>query len=271
MLAQSKESARPVAPEAHSATAPAGSNQSRVGFERRANIRRIIESLRVAPMMRFEVRELLAMSPSGARKYIRELLGAGVIEYSRFVGGRPGYLGEPEFVLSEDVDRVVDFLSVLDAAPTRTWLNSKDKHHMDASHRTTGAGRRFHILADDEHYPVRVSKEPPAPDPLALPAPFFSPPRQVLRAKDRLPAASPAPPQPTGFNALVVEFARRMPDPVDVAAKQATKIAQQNERLRQDLIAECRASAAFFGRLAAGPNLQTPADRRIALSAGAHA
>lgn len=201
MLPQSNESARPVASEGLPVAAPAQFNQSRIGFERRANIRRIIDALGIEPMMRDQVRALLAMSPSGARKYIKTLNVAGVMEINRYVGGTNYYLGEPEYVLSEDADLVARFLVELDTTPSRSYPGSKHKQHLDAAHHATG--RHFHIMSDDEHYPVRVSKEPPAADPLALPAPFFAPPRQILRAKDRLPAAPPAPSMPTGFAALV--------------------------------------------------------------------
>lgn len=208
MLAQSNESARPVAPEDLPVVALAQTNQSRIGFERRANIRRIIDALRIEPMMRHQLRALLAMSPSGARKYIKSLKVAGIMEISRYVGGNNYYLGEPEYVLSEDADLVARFLVDLDTAPTSSRAGTKVKQDLDATHRA--AGRHFHILSDDEHYPVRVSKAPPAPDPLAFRREFFAESaRNALAAdevlRDELPAFNP----PTGCLGFpVVRFIR---------------------------------------------------------------
>jgi hypothetical protein len=42
-------------------------------------------------------------------------------------------------------------------------------------------GRRFHILADDAHYPVRISREPAARDPLV--AALFGAPAGGMEAR----------------------------------------------------------------------------------------
>jgi DNA-binding transcriptional ArsR family regulator len=126
------------------------------------NMRMLVEALGQREMLADEICDLLKFSPSGARKYIRDLREDGVIELARYVDGTATYLGLAVYTLTPDPERVRAFLAGLGqpqqlAPPSRGRLNR---------FAAAGPGRHFHIIADDTHYAVRVSRVQVFRDPL---------------------------------------------------------------------------------------------------------
>ena len=127
------------------------------------NIKKVVGALRESELKRYELEALLQLSPSGTRKYVSELRESGVLELARYIDGTATYLGVPVFKLVDDTKRVNDFLAGLDAG--RVCAKRKcDKSQLDLAKRM--AGRHFHIMADDTHYAIRVSRTPAFRDPL---------------------------------------------------------------------------------------------------------
>lgn len=133
-------------------------------------IRKLIAALQLGQLMREDIANLLQLSPSGVRKYIADLREAGVMEIARFVDGTATFLGYPEYRLTPDFSRVQDYLAALDAAP----VCARKEKTSELVQAQRNPSRHFHILADDEHYAIRVSRAPAAPDPMALPPAFFA-------------------------------------------------------------------------------------------------
>lgn len=70
------------------------------------NMQKLIGELQLHEMLADEIAWFLKFSPSGARKYIRDLREAGVIELARYVEGTATYLGKAVYQLTPDPDRV---------------------------------------------------------------------------------------------------------------------------------------------------------------------
>lgn len=131
------------------------------------NIRTIIAALGGTEMDIDALCDLLHFSPSGARKYIRELRAVGVMEIGRYADGTVTYLGRAMFRLA-DPSRVDDFLSMLNADVTPPQRKPSVKRQPPDL-----AGRNIHIMADDSRYPLRVSRVVVARNPLV--AALFGP------------------------------------------------------------------------------------------------
>jgi hypothetical protein len=136
------------------------------------NINAIISTLRQCEMTREHIQTLLKFSPSGARKYVRELVNAGVMVVSHLEHvPRISNKGQAQqihwFKLTDNEDIIDNVLAVI-------LRKEKEKVPREPAPRvlTGDPSRHFHIMADDTHYPVRVQhKKIPAPDPLL--AAFF--------------------------------------------------------------------------------------------------
>ncbi|SFM14436.1 MULTISPECIES: winged helix-turn-helix domain-containing protein [Rugamonas] len=129
------------------------------------NMQKLIGELSMHEMLADEIAWFLKFSPSGARKYIRDLREAGVIELARYIEGTATYLGKAVYQLTPDPDRVRAFLAAIvqpkrEGAPPRKERPGLREQHM------AGSGRHFHILADDTHYAIRVNRAPVMRDPL---------------------------------------------------------------------------------------------------------
>ncbi|MBJ7309273.1 winged helix-turn-helix transcriptional regulator [Rugamonas sp. CCM 8940] len=140
------------------------------------NMQKLIGELSMHEMLADEIAWFLKFSPSGARKYIRDLREAGVIELARYIEGTATYLGKAVYQLTPDPDRVRAFLAAIvqpkrEGAPPRKERPGLREQHM------AGSGRHFHILADDTHYAIRVNRGPVMRDPLVA-ALFGSAPSQ---------------------------------------------------------------------------------------------
>jgi hypothetical protein len=111
-------------------------------------------------MTRDQIAGLLGMGPSGARKYVADLNGLTSLT---FVGA------EQFHRWTANANKTRAFMASLDALAARPMRAPRTA----LSIATRDPSRHFHILADDEHFSVRVSRCAPARDPMALPVAFF--------------------------------------------------------------------------------------------------
>lgn len=140
------------------------------------NMQKLIGELSVHEMLADEIAWFLKFSPSGARKYIRDLRDAGVIELARYIEGTATYLGKAVYQLTPDPERVRAFLSAI-VQPKREGVAPRKERPGLREQSMAGNGRHFHILADDTHYAIRVNRGPVMRDPLVA-ALFGSAPSQ---------------------------------------------------------------------------------------------
>ncbi|MES2127963.1 MAG: winged helix-turn-helix domain-containing protein [Pseudomonadota bacterium] len=129
------------------------------------NMQKLIGELMTHEMLADEIAWFLKFSPSGARKYIRDLREAGVIELARYIEGTATYLGKAVYRISPDPERVQAFLAAI-VQPKREGAPPRKERAGAREQNMAGAGRHFHILADDTHYAIRVNRNPVGRDPL---------------------------------------------------------------------------------------------------------
>jgi hypothetical protein len=129
------------------------------------NMQKLIAELQQHEMLADEIAWFLKFSPSGARKYIRDLREAGVIELARYIEGTATYLGKAVYQLTPDAERVKQFLGAI-SQPKREGAPPRKERPSLRDQAMAGAGRHFHILADDTHYAIRVNRAPVTRDPL---------------------------------------------------------------------------------------------------------
>ncbi len=130
-----------------------------------ATQRRIENMQKLIGELADEIAWFLKFSPSGARKYIRDLRDAGVIELARYIEGTATYLGKAVYQISPDPERVKAFLSAI-VQPKREGAAPRKERPGLREQNMAGAGRHFHILADDTHYAIRMNRTPVTRDPL---------------------------------------------------------------------------------------------------------
>ncbi|MES2296012.1 MAG: winged helix-turn-helix domain-containing protein [Pseudomonadota bacterium] len=129
------------------------------------NMQKLVGELAQHEMLADEIAWFLKFSPSGARKYIRDLRDAGVIELARYIEGTATYLGKAVYQISPDPERVKAFLSAI-VQPKREGVPPRKERPGLRDQNLAGTGRHFHILADDTHYAIRMNRAPVARDPL---------------------------------------------------------------------------------------------------------
>lgn len=129
-------------------------------------MRKIVEALRERELCLVDVCEVLAMSPSGGRKYIADLLAAGVMmvgHYKPHPASHPmSRFGETAYYrLTANADVVDAFLAQID---NQQIGDLKDRKKEAARHLH---GRAIHLVSDDIAYPFKMpSLAVPPPDPL---------------------------------------------------------------------------------------------------------
>lgn len=141
------------------------------------NFQRLINELANHEMLADDIAWFLKFSPSGARKYIRELREAGVIELTRYVEGTASYLGKAVYKISSDSERPKAFLAAI-CETEPTGANSHKKRSRLREECLESDGRHFHFLADDTHLTVGVNRCPVARDPLV--AALFGPALSII-------------------------------------------------------------------------------------------
>jgi DNA-binding Lrp family transcriptional regulator len=129
------------------------------------NMQKLIGELAQHEMLADEIAWFLKFSPSGARKYIRDLRDAGVIELARYIEGTATYLGKAVYQISPDPERVKAFLAAI-VQPKREGVAPRKERPGLREQNMAGTGRHFHILADDTHYAIRMNRTPVTRDPL---------------------------------------------------------------------------------------------------------
>jgi predicted transcriptional regulator len=132
--------------------------------ERLEKIRKLVTALQDRDMRREDIADLLAMGPSGVRKYIADLRESGVMEIARYADGTATFLGYAEYRLALGVDETREYLANLAAAPT----SGRKDRISELALAERDPKRHIHIMQDDEYYQVRVSRSIPAPDPLVV-------------------------------------------------------------------------------------------------------
>ncbi len=129
-----------------------------------ANMHILLAALSTRDMMRDEFCELLHFSPSGARKYIRELREAGVIEVARYVDPSAHNFGMPVYrLVSGTADAFLAETCEVKKAPA---VKRRETVATDPS-------RHMHIMGDDVFYSARSPRVVVARDPLI--EAFFGP------------------------------------------------------------------------------------------------
>jgi DNA-binding Lrp family transcriptional regulator len=144
------------------------------------NMQKLIAELQNHEMLADEIAWFLKFSPSGARKYIRDLRDAGVIELARYIEGTATYLGKAVYQLTPDAERVKAFLAAI-VQPKREGAPPRKERPSLREQSMAGSGRHFHILADDTHYAIRVNRGPVMRDPLV--AALFGAPASQQKAQ----------------------------------------------------------------------------------------
>lgn len=115
---------------------------------RQDNMRKLVDELGKRDMLADEICFFFGYSPSGARKYIRELVDAHIIEVSYNVAGT--HMGPAVYSLSPDADHVHAFLALMDDSEmTRPAVRNSGAKGVPES------GRNFHIMADDTTYRIK--------------------------------------------------------------------------------------------------------------------
>ena len=143
------------------------------------NMKRLVNEFSSREMLLDEICQFLKFSESGARKYVRDLRAAGVIELARYINATANYLGKPVYQLTPDKERVSGFLASI--VQLKTFATEPKKEHVPSRQEKRliqmGRNRHFHILGDDAHYQIRINHSPVQRDPLVA-ALFGSAPAQ---------------------------------------------------------------------------------------------
>ncbi|MBD8531534.1 MULTISPECIES: hypothetical protein [unclassified Massilia] len=133
---------------------------------RAERLRTLVTALLAGDLERSEIGEVLQLGPSGVRKYLAEL--GAKIEIARRVDATEKFEGFPVYRLAITVDEARAYLASLAGdLPSRPAKQSMSALMVAAR----DPRRHFHILEDDVHYMVRLSRTPPMRDPLV--AAFF--------------------------------------------------------------------------------------------------
>jgi len=141
--------------------------------DRIAAMRRLVEKLAIGEMPGDEISRSLKLSPSCCRKYLVDLIDGGIVDLARREPrSKLGRLGQPVYKLVASQQKIERFFE--DALVVKPDSEPK----VDLRTMLAGAGRHFHILADDTQYAIRVSCAPAMRDPLV--AAFFGPAREVM-------------------------------------------------------------------------------------------
>lgn len=141
--------------------------------ERRVdNFKLLLKAMEETPLMSDQISALLKFSPSGTRKYVREMREAGAIEIKCFVEGTATYVGRPLYQLGEPA-RVAQFLVDIQSQNGVGKPGPKAAIATSAQH-LADKSRHFHVMADDVHYAIKVTRiGPVVRDPLV--AALFGP------------------------------------------------------------------------------------------------
>lgn len=133
------------------------------------SMKRLVAEMAVRDMTLADVGYWIDMSPSGARKYIYDLVGAGLVTQAGLVNPTRYSLGKPSYRLTDDAGAVASFLAEIEMPDGSPIARPSPKQ----AGVKLAAGRHVHIMGDDVHYAVRLSKSVPVRD--SLVAALFGP------------------------------------------------------------------------------------------------
>lgn len=128
--------------------------------QRQVNMRKIYESMKVAPMLATEIACLLEFSPSGTRRYVNELHSAGYIEIAAMARSECSPIQSPIWKFTDNPALVEQFI-IDTEVNSSIYMLRKGKAVV-----TEVPGHHLHILADDMPHPVRIPRIMPRRDPL---------------------------------------------------------------------------------------------------------
>lgn len=112
---------------------------------------RLVNELRERDLLRSDIANLLGVAPPTVRKYVNILADLVEVRFDPLAE-------EPSYRLVGAAERVDGFLRSLDRTqPKKAPLSPMQKA-------LTNPSRHFHILPDDEAYPVRISRALPHRD-----------------------------------------------------------------------------------------------------------
>lgn len=128
------------------------------------NVRRVLAELETRDMLRDEIGALLNFSPSGTRKYVKDLLESRVIELAGYADPTPTYIGHPVYRLTFDAELLRHYMTDLDANVYRSAISSPAP---------LASPRHIYTSRDDIAHPVKLSDLTIPADPWMLPREFF--------------------------------------------------------------------------------------------------
>lgn len=117
------------------------------------NMRRLIAALSFNHMEADDIGDFLQFSPSGVRKYIRDMREARIIDIARYIDGTAKYLGRPLYKLTADRAVLDAFMAQLNSEFPAAPRGSTPKPIKEVEE-----GHRLHIMDHDTNYPVRISR-----------------------------------------------------------------------------------------------------------------
>lgn len=126
-------------------------------------------------MTRGDMADLLQLSLSGIRPYIKDL--RHIIVVDRYIDPTTYSPGDPVYCLAVTAAEATAYMATLGNAPAAPPVRAA-RSEMSKAQRDPY--RHFHIMADDAHYAIRVSRAAPARDPLV--AAFFGTPAGSMGA-----------------------------------------------------------------------------------------
>lgn len=142
---------------------------------RNEQMRKLVAEYHIREMSSEEVAEFLKFSPSGARKYVNDLLKRHIIEVKRTEGtvGKKS-LGHSIYGLAENSEELVkELLEELEAGPISNMKYVKPKQVPTVDHT-----RHLHIMRDDMTFHSKVEPIIVQRDPLV--AALFGPAKQPI-------------------------------------------------------------------------------------------
>lgn len=131
---------------------------------RSANMLKLVDRLRsVGEMSTKDMDEFLQFSPSGTRKYLKELRAAEILKLSRFEDGARGYTGTAYFKLTSNETLLATFVKEMEDCSG----NVGTERPAPAVRTRKLGDRTVHIVADTVLYRVQLpSTAIPQPDPV---------------------------------------------------------------------------------------------------------
>lgn len=144
--------------------------QTTATLRRTENIKTLVETLKGRRMTASEISELLGFSPSGIRKYLRDLKELEIIEVQGHEPNTNGkaWVGSALYGLIVGCEERVENLLKLLSEQTREVQEKKEKTELNAKNALIqiDQGHHIHKMGDDSPFNLRSSRIPVHRDPL---------------------------------------------------------------------------------------------------------